>query len=72
MDNLRLWQRYQDWLYYHPTLDLYIDVSRMGFDDSFYESMLPKFAVAFESVAKLEQGAIANPDEKKEWWDIIG
>ncbi|MBD2393650.1 glucose-6-phosphate isomerase [Cyanobacterium aponinum FACHB-4101] len=65
MDNLRLWQRYQDWLYYHPTLDLYVDVSRMGFDDSFYESMLPKFAVAFESVAKLEQGAIANPDEKR-------
>jgi len=65
MDNLQLWQRYQDWLYYHPTLDLYVDVSRMGFDESFYQSMLPKFANAFDAVAKLEQGAIANPDEKR-------
>lgn len=65
MDNLQLWQRYQDWLYYHPTLDLYVDVSRMGFDESFYLSMLPKFANAFDAVAKLEQGAIANPDEKR-------
>ncbi len=65
MDNLQLWQRYQDWLYYHPTLDLYIDISRMGFDESFYQSMLPRFANAFEAVAKLEQGAMANPDEKR-------
>lgn len=65
MDNLQLWQRYQDWLYYHQGLDIYVDVSRMGFDDDFYTSMLPKFASAFDSITKLEQGSIANPDENR-------
>jgi glucose-6-phosphate isomerase len=37
----------------------------MGFDDDFYSSMEPKLAFAFDSMAKLEQGAIANPDEKR-------
>lgn len=65
MDNLQLWQRYQDWLYYHEGLELYVDISRMGFDDDFYNNLQPKFVDAFEAVAKLEQGAIANPDEKR-------
>lgn len=65
MDNLQLWQRYQDWLYYHDGLELYVDVSRMKFDDNFYQSLQPKFADAFDAIAKLEQGAIANPDEKR-------
>lgn len=65
MDNLQLWQRYQDWLYYHSGLNIYVDVSRMGFDEDFYLSMQPKFAFAFDSITKLEQGSIANPDEKR-------
>lgn len=65
MDNLQLWQRYQDWLYYHEGLGFYLDVSRMSFDDAFFSQIQSKFADAFESVAKLEDGAIANPDEKR-------
>ncbi|AFY40178.1 glucose-6-phosphate isomerase [[Leptolyngbya] sp. PCC 7376] len=63
MDTAALWQRYQDWLYYHPELELYIDVSRMGFDDAFVQSLAPKFTKAFEDIKALEAGAIANPDE---------
>ncbi len=65
MDKLQLWQRYQDWLYYHEGLGFYLDVSRMSFDDTFVDKMQPKLAIAFEAVEKLEQGAIANPDEKR-------
>ncbi len=65
MDNQQLWQLYQTWLYYHEGLGIYLDVSRMGFDDRFVATVEPKFTDAFESVAKLEQGAIANPDEKR-------
>lgn len=60
-----LWQRYQDWLYYHDGLSLYLDVSRMRFDDRFVESMLPKFEQAFVQMKDLEAGAIANPDENR-------
>ena len=65
MDASSLWQRYQDWLYYHEGLGFYLDVSRMQFDDAFVESMQPKFQKAFDDMAALEAGAIANPDENR-------
>jgi glucose-6-phosphate isomerase len=65
MNNQQLWQRYQDWLYYHSGLELYLDISRMRFDDALVESLIPKFEKAFQDVAALEKGAIANPDEQR-------
>ncbi|WP_338462851.1 glucose-6-phosphate isomerase [Synechococcus elongatus IITB7] len=61
----QLWQRYLDWLYYDPTLEFYLDISRMGFDDAFVATMQPKFQHAFAAMAELEAGAIANPDEQR-------
>ncbi|MDJ1171949.1 glucose-6-phosphate isomerase [Roseofilum sp. BLCC_M154] len=63
MDAATLWQRYQDWLYTHDGLGFYLDISRMRFDDRFVAEMKPKFDKAFAEMAKLEAGAIANPDE---------
>ncbi|MGK7908917.1 MAG: glucose-6-phosphate isomerase [Synechococcus sp.] len=65
MDTATLWQRYQDWLYYHAGLDIYLDVSRMRFDDQQLASLKPKFDKAFQDMEALEGGAIANPDEKR-------
>jgi glucose-6-phosphate isomerase len=65
MNNQTLWQRYQDWLYFHPNLDLYVDVSRMRFDDAFLAMIAPKFTEAFQAMDALEAGAIANPDENR-------
>lgn len=65
MNALELWQRYQDWLYYHDDLGLFLDVSRMRFDEPFVQQMLPKFEQAFQAMAALEAGAIANPDEDR-------
>ena len=65
MDSRVLWQRYQDWLYFHPGLGLYLDISRMRFDDAFVASLQPKFDKAFADMAELEKGAIANPDENR-------
>lgn len=65
MDATALWQRYQDWLYYHEGLEFYVDVSRMRFDDGFVAAMQPKFEQAFKAMAALEAGAIANPDEDR-------
>ncbi|NEQ44911.1 MAG: glucose-6-phosphate isomerase [Leptolyngbya sp. SIOISBB] len=60
---MELWQRYEAWLYYHEGLDLYVDISRMGFDQAFVDRLQPKFEQAFMDMAALEGGAIANPDE---------
>ena len=65
MDLAALWKRYQDWLYYHEGLGIYVDVSRMRFDDAFVEQMTPEFEKAFEAMKELEGGAIANPDENR-------
>lgn len=65
MDPTQLWQRYQDWLYYHSGLGIYLDISRMRFDASLVESLMPKFEKAFKDMEALEAGAIANPDEDR-------
>ncbi len=65
MDVTVLWQRYQDWLYYHDGLGLYVDISRIRFDDAFVEQLKPKFERAFQDMTALEGGAIANPDENR-------
>ncbi|MFN6487091.1 MULTISPECIES: glucose-6-phosphate isomerase [unclassified Nostoc] len=65
MDARALWQRYQNWLYFHEGLGLYLDISRIRFDDAFVESLQPKFDKAFADMAQLEKGAIANPDENR-------
>lgn len=62
---MTLWQRYQDWLYYHDYLGFYLDISRIGFDDSFIREIKPKFDRAFRDMTALESGAIANPDEQR-------
>jgi glucose-6-phosphate isomerase len=65
MDTATLWQRYQDWLYYHEELDLYVDISRIPFTEAEVKALEPKFAKAFQDMAALEAGAIANPDEDR-------
>ncbi|MDD2722812.1 MAG: glucose-6-phosphate isomerase [Methylovulum sp.] len=65
MNTLELWQRYLDWLYFNEDLGLYLDVSRMRFDDEWVAALEPKFAQAFKDMDALEQGAIANPDENR-------
>ncbi|MBD2774965.1 glucose-6-phosphate isomerase [Iningainema tapete] len=65
MDATALWQRYQQWLYFHEGLGFYLDVSRMRFDDAFVKGLQPKFEKAFADMAELEKGAIANPDENR-------
>ena len=65
MNTQELWQRYQDWLYFNEDLGLYLDVSRMRFDERLVATLEPKFARAFKDMAALEDGAIANPDENR-------
>ncbi|CAI9116174.1 OLC1v1017258C1 [Oldenlandia corymbosa var. corymbosa] len=62
-DPKELWKRYVDWLYQHKELGLYLDVSRVGFTDEFFQEMEPRFQKAFKAMEELEKGAIANPDE---------
>jgi glucose-6-phosphate isomerase len=59
MDFQKLWQRYEEWLYYHEGLGLYLDISRISFDDALVEKLKPQFTQVFQDIAALEGGAIA-------------
>jgi glucose-6-phosphate isomerase len=65
MNNQELWQCYQNWLYFHKSLGLYLDVSRMRLEADFLVTMQPKFTRAFQDMDALEAGTIANPDENR-------
>jgi glucose-6-phosphate isomerase len=59
------WNRYRKYLAVCPTIDLALDISRMRFDETFFERMSAPMARAFEEMAELEKGGIANADEKR-------
>ncbi|HAM73561.1 MAG TPA: glucose-6-phosphate isomerase [Verrucomicrobiales bacterium] len=59
------WERFQSAYTEFPTIELAIDVSRMAFPAGFFQSMAAPMQRAFASMAALEAGSIANPDEKR-------
>jgi len=63
--NEQLWNRFQRYYTEFPSIRLAIDVSRMNFPDGFLVSMEQEMQRAFRAMDELENGAIANPDEKR-------
>ena len=62
---LQWWDRFQKYYTEFPDLGLAVDLSRMNVDDEFFARMEPKIQKAFADMARLEAGAIANPDENR-------
>jgi glucose-6-phosphate isomerase len=63
VNKLQLWERFQTCRTDFPKIRLALDVSRVDFPDTFFETMAPQAAAAFAAMAELEKGAKANPDE---------
>src|SRR5687767_7424571 len=60
-----MWRRFQEHYSEYPTLGLALDLSRVFFPPGYFASMEPRMEAAFAAMAKLERGAIANPDENR-------
>jgi glucose-6-phosphate isomerase len=60
-----LWDRYRTWLFDDPDSGFRLDVSRTGLTNEFMKRMSDPMRRAFEAMAALERGAIANPDEDR-------
>jgi len=60
-----LWERYTSHLCHCPEIGLSLDISRMGFDNSFFSQMNSAMLNALADMCDLENGSIANPDEKR-------
>lgn len=64
-DAAALWQRFQSLLWHDEAQGFWLDVSRMALSPTDLTSLTPRFEQAFEAMARLEAGAIANPDEQR-------
>ncbi len=64
-DSSELWQRFQRDYRRFDEIGLAIDVSRMIFDQTDLERLRQPMSGAFEEMAALEAGAIANRDENR-------
>ncbi|MDX9721929.1 MAG: glucose-6-phosphate isomerase [Myxococcota bacterium] len=65
MTAAQLWDRYRRYLCRCDELGLSLDISRMRFEDDFFDRMAPSMAKAYADMKALESGAIANPDEQR-------
>jgi glucose-6-phosphate isomerase len=59
------WSRFKQHYHSYPSLGFALDLSRLPFPDDFLAGLAPRMKEAFAAMAELEQGAIANPDEKR-------
>ncbi len=59
------WNRYRRHLCVCESIGLWLDISRMGFEDRWLAEMAEPMARAYEAMDALEAGAIANPDEQR-------
>lgn len=65
MDSPTLWKHYQDFFCAVPPLGFALDLSRMRCNADFLQRMEAPIQQAFQAMATLEKGAIANPDENR-------
>ena len=59
------WQRFNNLLWYHNDLGIWLDISRMHINAEDFERLGPRFDQAFKAMQALEQGSIANADEQR-------
>lgn len=59
------WKRFREALYTNPALGFSLDLSRMDLTPDFFEAHAAAARRAFEAMAELERGALANPDEHR-------
>ncbi|MFQ5768549.1 MAG: glucose-6-phosphate isomerase [Acidobacteriota bacterium] len=60
------WRTFQNLFITDDRLEFSLDVSRVGWPDGFLEEMETRIQAAFQEMAELEQGALANPDEGRQ------
>ena len=64
-NDLSHWKRFLEWFCQSDGTGISLDISRMGFDPSWWDSMQSSMSTALVEMEKLESGAVANPDENR-------
>ena len=64
--NLNNWEKFSNYLWFSDELNIWIDISKINFIEEDFENIDQKFVNVFKSLDELENGAIANIDEKRQ------
>ena len=64
-NDLSHWKRFLEWFCQSDGTGISLDISRMGFEGSWWDSMQSSMASALVRMEELESGAVANPDENR-------
>ncbi len=59
------WDRFGKLLWFNDHLGFWLDISRMDINKNDFEKLRPAFDKAFVAIKALEEGSIANQDEKR-------
>ena len=59
------WARFKKFNHVYPGLELALDISRIPFPDDIFETHQGRLDSALDTMAALEKGSIANPDENR-------
>lgn len=59
------WERFCRYLFSDEDLGLQLDISKVSFPDDYLTAMQPQLKAVYSGIRDLENGAIANPDEKR-------
>jgi glucose-6-phosphate isomerase len=65
LNDAQMWERFQKFYTEFQPLGLALDLSRTELTDEYVEKIQPQLEASFKAMAELEDGAIANPDEKR-------
>lgn len=63
MNRRTSWERYRTYLNHYPEISMLLDMSDMGFTETYFDEMEPLLVKAYREMAELESGAVANADE---------
>ena len=65
METMDLWGRFKQRFFYDPSSGFSLDTSRINYEDAYLKAMEPKLQSAFEEMARLEAGEVANRSERR-------
>ena len=64
--NLNNWKKFSNYLWFNEELNIWIDISKINFNDEDFEAINQKFVNVFNALDEIENGSIANIDENRQ------
>ena len=64
--NLNSWEKFCNYLWFDKKLNIWLDISKINFNNNDIDSLERKFKDVFSSINELEAGAISNIDENRQ------